>query len=407
MLWAKAGVLNDEPLLNACLHDERHDRECEGPRAKWLWELIDATGAKFRFRAALLNELRQLPDESSAFQLCDLALLYAVEGDRDFRGGLYEIVEQMPVPSSPQLGESEILQLDGESGVEFIAAVRGRRLHQREWQLEDGFFASEAADLIGEERFLQVLMSTGDQDLKRFRDTWQAIIEGPPSQNPAYEGPRETKLSHVSDVLAAARSEAANFSRFRGWGTRASDEELRQVLNALWAAHQSSEIISLLKVFSNRAMPEFDERILELTRHPDRWVRHWTFNALRMISHPRIREAALEQASLGIRDRYAACLFIRNYEPGDEEIILRSMEMPEDGNQLHWLLSELIDVLKLNPEADPSRLAIVIYSRTPCENCRLEALRLLLQKNAVPDWMAQESRFDSNPDCRALLSQGS
>jgi len=42
--WATAGMLAAEPLLDACLHDQRFDRQCEDNRGQWLWKLISLAG---------------------------------------------------------------------------------------------------------------------------------------------------------------------------------------------------------------------------------------------------------------------------------------------------------------------------------------------------------------------------
>src|SRR5262245_63187426 len=105
MLWALRGRLDDEPLLEACLRDQRFDGQVEGPRGGWLWQMIEAVGAREQFRVPILHALYDLADDRSAKQLCQLARRYAEAGDETFRTLLYEIVEQKPVADSPWLGE--------------------------------------------------------------------------------------------------------------------------------------------------------------------------------------------------------------------------------------------------------------------------------------------------------------
>ena len=56
----------------------------------------------------------------------------------------------------------------------------------------------------------------------------------------------------------------------------------------------------------------------------------------------------------------------------------------------------------LDPEADGSRLGVIGYASTPCENCRFYAARLLLSQHVAPAWLIEECRYDSAEDCRAL-----
>ena len=95
-------------------------------------------------------------------------------------------------------------------------------------------------------------------------------------------------------------------------------------------------------------------------------------------------------------------LFVNNYRHGDEHRLLAAVELPDDECELHWLLMDVIKVLEKNPEADCSRLGVIGYASTPCENCRFYAARLLLSQHVAPAWLIEECRYDSAEDCRAL-----
>ena len=80
MQWALHRRLHDEPLLEACLQDQRFDVQCEDPRGNWLWQIVRAVGATQRFRVPILHALHELSDERSANQLCELGRCYAETG---------------------------------------------------------------------------------------------------------------------------------------------------------------------------------------------------------------------------------------------------------------------------------------------------------------------------------------
>jgi hypothetical protein len=112
MQWAVSGRLDDGPLLEACLLDQRFDGQVEDPRGEWLWQMIREAKDTQRFRVPILHALYDLSDERSANQLCQLARCYGESGDETFRSRLYEIVEQKPFAQSPWLGEEEVVGLD-------------------------------------------------------------------------------------------------------------------------------------------------------------------------------------------------------------------------------------------------------------------------------------------------------
>src|SRR5262249_36887195 len=88
--WAASGRLDDGPLLEACLHDQRFDGQVDDSRGGWLWQMIRAVGAPERFRVPILHALYDLSDDRSAGQFCELARRYAEMGDDTFRTRLYE-----------------------------------------------------------------------------------------------------------------------------------------------------------------------------------------------------------------------------------------------------------------------------------------------------------------------------
>jgi hypothetical protein len=161
----------------------------------------------------------------------------------------------------------------------------------------------------------------------------------------------------------------------------------------------------LLKVFSNRALPRFDARLIGLCQHSDAEVRRRAFSALAKNTNRLIRQFALTELGKGVREGSLVGLFINNYEPGDEQRILETMEFPTDECELHWLMMDVIKVLEQNSEADCSRLSVICYASTPCENCRFYAARLLLTQHAAPAWLKEECHYDSGNDCRKLIEK--
>jgi hypothetical protein len=363
--------------------------------------MVRAVGAVERFRVPVLHALYDLSDDRSASQLCELARRYAEAGDETFHTRLYEIVEQKPFGDSPWLGEEEVVALDGERGFLFAARVRGRLLAGREWEWDDGSLTDLAVGRFGEEYVGRLLEASTDQAVSRFREHWQQDKQRK-AEHQAHRSHKERMAAtSVEEVLRAAEGDSKCFW-FRGWGMHADEASLQAVLHRLWAEQEPRVIANLVKVFSARALPEFDARLVELCRHGDGEVRRRAFAALGQNAHPLVRELALTELRKGVRDGSVVALFINNYRHGDEHRLLAAVELPEDECELHWLLMDVIKVLEKNPEADCSRLGVIGYSSTPCENCRFYAARLLLSRHAAPAWLIEECRYDSAEDCRVL-----
>ncbi|HAW30318.1 MAG TPA: hypothetical protein DCY03_19710 [Planctomycetaceae bacterium] len=407
-LWAEQGMLTEAPLKEACLQDLRYDRMCEDLRGDWLWEIINATCFRNAIRVPLLHALHDLSDPENARQLCKLAQHYAASGDAVFRDLLYQIVTQKPLAAADYdfLGESELLALEGERGFLCAAKSRGAQLEQIDWDWPEESLLREAGNLIGDTRIHELLSSTSDPDLNRFFESWQQQLREKAERKQEKQRHRkkqqaqQTEETSVETVLEAARGET-HCSWFRSWGMQADPGELNKVLQTLKSSKEPAVLLNLIKVFANRALPEFDSRLIELCQHPDPELQRRAWVALANNSHPEIREFANRQ----LNENQPACLFslfIRNYQAGDEHRILAALTLPDDVWECHSVLGDLVEVLKENPTADRSRLAMVIYRFTPCEICRYKAVQLLQEQSAIPAWLAEECRFDSYADTRSL-----
>lgn len=405
MRWALGGHLVESLLLSACIENQVFDAQCEDPRGEWLWRLIQTIGAAERFRQPILNALKRLTDERDAIQLCELAKLYAKAGDTDARKRLYEIVEQKPFSTMPWLGENELLEIDVGQALVFAARARGDGLATREWEWDDRSFIENAVERLGEHQVQELLENNSNEGISRFWKTWCLESKKQLEQAPLPSHEQRMRAISLGEIISSAESDRPAFGYLRGWGMFADSDDLTAVLHRLWAAENPKVIANFLTVFSNRAMPAFDSRLIALCSHSDEKVQMRAFQALSKNRNPEVRSFALAELENGLTDGAIASLFICNYEPGDETRILDALALPSDENELHCLLMDIAKVLKTNPDADASKLGIIIYGHTPCENCRFTALEQLQRQQAAPTWMMAECRFDSNEECRTLAEQ--
>ena len=396
--WAISGRLDDDLLLAACLNDYRHDRQAEfvvSP-ARWVWEILEKAAATQRFRDPILRALLDLPDDQNAYHICTLAYHYAREGDQPFHDQLRRLVDHPDDPSS-DLAHEEILTLDGVDGFLRVARVRGTRLASQAWDWDDDWFLSQSADRLGEERVQELLEQSTDGAIKRMYKMWREAIHAKES------APKEPSLHEKYDSIPASRliaeagADIPDDSRvFSGmWGRHANEQQLESVFEHLLTPDLAPRVVAdLLSVFVRREYPRLDDRLFAFCRHEDHSVRHRAFHALGMVSHRVVRDFAIDELE-NYRNPKAVTLLIKNFEPGDEERILRSIEPPDDVDHLHWLLMDVIELLERNAAADAARLAVAAYARTPCTSCRHHAYEQLEARAAVPDWMLDEFQLDS------------
>lgn len=271
----------------------------------------------------------------------------------------------------------------------------------RDWEWHDSSFLDEAVELLGESEVRRQLLDSDDSFIDRFRLQWEAHSK--PEEKATVSSYKERmRAISLCDVLGEARKEKPSLGLFRGWGMHAADCELESVLERLWETTKPAEMLCLLRVFSNQALPTFDSRLMQLCQHSNQDVQQWAFNALEKNSNDAIRQFALDRLYAG--DRRAVGLFIRNHEMEDEETILDWIELPDAEFARHSILLDAIKVLEENSQADATKLGVVAYASTPCGTCRKFAAQCLHKQKVAPDWLTEECRFDSVDDIRTLAA---
>jgi hypothetical protein len=404
--WARGGRLTDgEELHEAVLHDRRFDFSVEECRGDWLWRVIHAADAVETFREPLLNALTQLSEESDAHQHCELAYHYARHGDDRFRDLLRWLVAEKPLADSRGLGEAELVRLEGEAGLLFAIRLRGSALEDREWEWGDRVLIDKAIERLGETRVRAALdAAESDSAVQRFREAWQAS-ERPGEASPHGSHRERMRQYSVAEIAAAAESRDGKCFFFRGWGMYADDADLRDILDRILKSDDPQTIANYLRVFSNRACPGFDERLLALLDHEDKDVRRWAYIAVAQNSHPLVRTFAVREITRPDHDEDVIQLFARNFMTGDEELITSHLALPEDAWRRHGVLLDLVKVLERNADADSSHLAVAAYAATPCGTCRFYAAKLLVERGSAPPWLISECRSDAVADIRGLVGE--
>ena len=319
--WAQQGLVTEEILLEACLLDQRFDKQCEGNRGDFLWDIISVSGMEKRFRDPIFNAFCVETDNENTWQLCELAYYFAEAGDDGFRQQLYKIVGQRQTSDAPNLGEDQLLRLDGADALRFLTRLRGHNLANHDWDWDDSSVIRTAIELLGEQCVQAVLTESSDADVRRFASGWQANVKSAndPESQQTYQ--QKMEQTTVSDVLKAAHCEDRSLW-LASWGKCARDHELELVFEQIWTEQDARVITKLLRVFSGRPMPTFDSRLLELCHHSDADVRRCAFIAVGQNSQPSVREFALKELSQRIFDRPVVKLLIKNFQRGDEQQLL-------------------------------------------------------------------------------------
>jgi hypothetical protein len=127
--------------------------------------------------------------------------------------------------------------------------------------------------------------------------------------------------------------------------------------------------------------------------------------ALDNVTHPRVRALALQLRGRNDWWRSSWIGLLRyNYQSGDHRLIEDSVRLETDEEAIHnmaWDLFKLVDDLD-RPELSPS--LELLYDRNPCAECRGRIVCHLHKLHALPDWIIEECRHDSDENTRAFIA---
>lgn len=409
----------EDLVLKACLENQAYDRQCEEHRALWLYEMFKNTPASARFSKAIIGNM--LDDDGDCFsqQVCELAALMALDGDEAAATALRTLAWSQPETTDGIEGGRAIFLLDGIPAIVEIARRTGRFFLENPDEYADGFYYLTKGSPLADEAFAE---------LKRLAKDDIAIAAFVARQPEATEADEETEIrtseqqaEHwanycaetlrecpVEKVIAAAKAPYVErrffFTRF---GKCAREEDLRTVLDHFNTETDVKACRRLLWVFAERAMPELDARIWSLANDSTSEHRAAATGAMASTTDPRVGQLGRER--LRSRDFVAAdeeviALLTRNYEPGDETLILDALESVSfDDDEAHAMGMRVDRVCGKHSTPYLASLAEWNYRTNPCTLCRLNAVECLVDTNSLPDHIANECMHDAESLTRALV----
>ncbi len=376
-----------ETILDACLHDTVYDRQCEGSRAPYLFDVIAATGEPAYYRDHLLAaSAPEALDGDDGEQVVALLGEFAKRGDVASRAQLRAIFATNATSERPD-GASELVAAEGIAGLLTVAA-------QLPLDPDDPWFATmlvnDAAEIAGEAAIWTALRERAASDPKIA--TFLAAVEQETERRAEYRA--QKKSPEASIAYAGIRSAIlAGTASARLWRRGATDSDLLAAATDILREEDAERLKRLLQIFAERPFPLEHTRLLILARDPDERLAHLSRTALKNIAHPDVRTLGL--ALLADGNGAGARLLANNYQDDDFALIERLLRTWGDRDAIHALGFGLRDIVEDQPLPDATDALIALYEVDPCAICRRRAVKLLHQLGTIPDWLEAEYEYDS------------
>lgn len=386
-----------EDLWAACVENPAFDRQMEGERSEFLFDLISCSGEPEWYRKASIDLLngREDPDE----QIYEIVRRFAAQGDSESRKALYGAFDRN-LPGSDLNGFS-IIRLDGSAGYRHVIEIIGGTEKPREDAWVRGLLHDDSIAVLGKERALEVLEGAAAEG-PQGRGFLEAVRWERPKPRP-----RSQDIEGLPFVSIADEVGRHGFATMRTWARTATDADLEMAAVMLDAEQEPHRITALLGVFLARPYPGRLDRLITLGDHADYRISQRAFGAIAQIEREDARAYALECIRLGRGHMGLIETLMRNHALGDEAYVRQVIQALVEEDDIHHGQFELVDFVKAYPNLELEIEGLVwFYERNPCTSmCREEQVRRLVKLNALPDWMSAECRWDANPEVRKLVTE--
>lgn len=401
--FGRAGL--EAEIVESCVTNQAYDPQIDEDRAPWLFEVVKNAGLEAQIFEVLARCARNpsVGGHWDATQRCGIAKHLAADGYPGARELLYSMFARWP-NSGDVLAADEIVSLDGAAGLVHLAREEGR------WLAEDPEFwvdssMIELADKVeGQPVAADALRSAAvsDPDIARYL---AAALESHASTGAPPARPRYLAFSaqEVLEYVASGTTDRCVW--LRGWGRRASRQEIEVLFEALLQEQNAERATKLLRTFAEVGAPRFDECLVKWVRHAEPTVRWAATRALRGMRAPRVRQIGLEMLANGDVET-AAHLLVANYEVGDFERLLAVFTPDQEPPELHDVCQGLLNLCESHLTDEALETLVCVYEYTPCSWCRRLAAKALFSLPGVPSWIREEARKDADPGTRALAANG-
>ncbi len=404
-------------VLEACIHNQTYDSQCEDSRADWLFSMFYNSNYYAKFRKAILNALANENEAWDLLQLCQLAKEMATEGDTKAHQALRTRVFEIASSSTGDdwIGADEWVELEGEKGVLELAKIYGQRL------LNDGDdFVNDSILYVDEkeEKYKEFLFRHSKRDplihaywdyIEKSRSraaTSPVDIEITKQQN------RERFRSHhpFDKIINDAHTGVGEFpGHYVGFGRYATTEELDKIYSLLLKEPDESVIVRLLWVFRRTPMPYLNSALFEWATGTHKLLRSASIAALSQMSDSQVHNLAQSKVAnneiLGA-DSEAIDLFIHNYESDDAKLIEQALNLVKpDREDAHSLGYSVLSVVKQQKDAALAEALEWVYENTPCTNCRYRAIVQLDGFQQLKSELIQECFYDASPEIREFAQE--
>lgn len=391
-------------ILHACLYNPVYDRQSEGDRAHYLYDLIQRTTDPLYYRSHILAALAEPMEGMDVDQLFGLARLFAQSGDVHAHKLMYQRCGKY-AQVGDDTGADHLIALDGLDGFLFVAENLGAYALGVADFVDDDHLLLEVEERYGETVVAEHVARIG-ADNPRVQAYITAVYANRERRAEVAKQRLDVTSLEYDQLrkMITSADKRAWYLPLQRWGVHASTDAIARAAHDLLRETDQQRVQLYLRIFQRRQFPLAPETLAPLAWHENQRIAVPAIQALANIHHPEVRALAFRLLESNQHVGQALDLLVNNYTDADQHVIEAVVMRHLMTDELHGIGLSVIDVYESNPTADDPNILLHLYERGPCSVCRKSIVKQLLTRNALPEWIAKECLFDANMAVRAMIS---
>jgi hypothetical protein len=390
-----------DSIIKVAVKNYAYDRQAEGSRASYVYELIRLNKEKKIIREAVLNRLKtENKDNWSLLQLFDLAKFFAESGDLEAKNCIYERFFTNCIVGSIDEGKDHILELDGLNGLQFVINKIGKYIEVNPDYFEDNTLISsfqksnpnlpvneELERLSKENKYIELYLNHVRKcESRKFKSV---------------------KLNQQFDIdtLTKKIANSERIINIKRYVDHLNQSDFIHLANLFKNEKKIAKKLEYLKIFSYIKFPGNINSLLKFARRKEskhHLLRDYALEALSNIKSPRIRKLALRKISNSKNCLPFIILFNSNYIDGDEKILTLIVRRTFREDDIEFLSSALTELYTLNKTKECLFPLLEIYNKSNCGIHRNSIINILIENNVLPQHIYNEIEYDSYNETRQL-----
>lgn len=386
-------------IIKGTLNIYAYDGQCEGNRAEYIFDIISISQQKDKIRKAVLKGLATEQNETwNLTHLFALAKLYAQQNDTEAKQAIYDRFLNNPIESSDWVGYSEILELDGLSGLLYVAEKFGKYIEHNpdDWQ-DDSIikhFQEENQDLEVIEELEKSAKS--NKFIRIYLDNIKRTQEN--------QVRHKTEPEKYRDIVDEVLNSKPSISFFKK--RKLTLEEVNQIAERLVIETNKSNIEKLLDIFDVHKFPYDSDLILDFAKQKRTFKNKIVDNAINALKHLKsesIRKFALDKILSSKNPIDYLEILISNYQDGDFKLLSDIASKTKNEHKIERLAGIYSDIYKANKTSECKEPLEILYGKMNCAIHRNGLIEALIENKVLSDNIKAEIKHDSYLETRQLI----